>query len=40
MWLHTEHGKSRIKIPKLKEEEKISETLSAKAVRMIAIFRQ
>src|SRR4051794_10533080 len=28
MWLHTEHGKERIKLPKLKEEQHILQTLS------------
>ena len=30
MWLHTEHGKEKLRIPKLKEEQKILSTLSTR----------
>ena len=39
MWLHTEHGKEKLRIPKLKEEQKILSTLSTDAVSAIVRYK-
>ncbi len=38
-WLHVEHGQDAIRIPKLKEEQKILQTLSTDAIVKITKFR-
>lgn len=39
MWLHKEHGKERIKIPWLKEEEKLLDCLTLNQVNQLIKFR-
>ena len=39
MWLHKEHGRDLLRIPKLKEEQKILQTLSTEAIGRILAFR-
>lgn len=39
MWLHKEHGKELVRIPKLKEEQKILTTLSADMVRSLVHYK-
>jgi integrase/recombinase XerD len=38
-WLHVEHGRDAIRIPKLKEEQKILQTLSTEGIEKIMKFR-
>jgi site-specific recombinase XerD len=35
MWLHKEHGKERVRIPKLKEEQKLLATLTSEQIKRI-----
>lgn len=39
MWLHKEHGKERLKIPRLKEEQKILNTFSSEQVKALLAYR-
>src|SRR5262249_36485770 len=39
MWLHKEHGKELVRIPKLKEEQKILATLNADQIRRLMQFK-
>src|SRR5262249_38696983 len=39
MWLHTEHSKPLLKIPKLKEEQKILGTLTQEQRQRLIMFR-
>jgi integrase/recombinase XerD len=39
MWLHEEHGKDLVRIPKLKEEQKILATFSPSAIRSMVSYK-
>lgn len=38
-WLHREHGKELIKIPRLKEEQKILATFSPEQIKRLVQFK-